>query len=272
MFLVLDLRGALARLELSLGWDVNVGEEGSIEGRDALKIDSASFDDVLETERERPALGVGDVDGAEGRGEALVLEEEEDLLLTGVHQGEGRSEVGLLGQASFAQLREPVAQIRRVYIDTYHIFGRTRHEHVIRGLDDRVSLLESHGRRGEVVVRVVKVDVDTPGELAAHVLVLLVRVVTRHPDAIVRDLYSLCARKSALSPFKVEDVVRHVGPVLTDVFGVVELLVDAAGLIDELCAGGPGGSEGPGALRGVEEELLDPLARVEGLDVAAAVL
>jgi len=101
---------------------------------------------------------------------------------------------------------------------------------------------------------------------------LFVVCITGQPDTIVRDLDLVLNSSGRLSPLEVEDVVRHVVPVLTDIFGVVELLVDAAGLVVELSASGPGGSQGPRALGWMEQELLNALARVESLDVATAVL
>jgi len=101
---------------------------------------------------------------------------------------------------------------------------------------------------------------------------LFVVCITGQPDTIVRDLDLVLNSSGRLSPLEVEDVVRHVVPVLTDIFGVVELLVDAAGLVVELSASGPGSSQSPRALGWMEQELLNALARVETLDVATAVL
>ena len=81
--------------------------------------------------------------------------------------------------------------------------------------------------------------------------------VASHPNAIIRDANSIVPRNFALAPFKVKDVVGDIGPVLAHIFRVVQLLVDSAGLIDELSAGCPRSSKGPRALCRVENELLD---------------
>ena len=96
--------------------------------------------------------------------------------------------------------------------------------------------------------------------------------ITGNPDTIVRDRKLVLDGSGRLSPLEVEDVVGHVVPVLADIFSVVELLVNTAGFVLELSAGGPGGSQGPRALGRVEQELLNALARVEALDVATTVL
>ena len=101
---------------------------------------------------------------------------------------------------------------------------------------------------------------------------LLVRGVTGNPDTVIRDHDSAFDSLGALTPLEVEDVVGNEVPGLADVFRVVELLEDAAWLVHELRARRPGGSQRPRALRGMEQELLHALSRVEGLDVAAAVL
>ena len=101
---------------------------------------------------------------------------------------------------------------------------------------------------------------------------LLVCGVAGHPDALIRNDNSLSDSNGGLSPLEVKDVVCYISPVLAEIFTVVELLVDAAGFVSELSACSPRGCKGPGALRWVEKELLDALARVEGLDVCTAVL
>ena len=101
---------------------------------------------------------------------------------------------------------------------------------------------------------------------------LLVVGVAGHPDAVVRDIEAVLDGGSALSPLEVKDVVGDVVPVLASVLRIVELFVDSAGLVLELSAGRPGGGQSPRALRRVEEELLDALARVKTLNVAATVL
>ena len=123
-----------------------------------------------------------------------------------------------------------------------------------------------------VIVRVVQINIDAPRHFLSQILMLLVVGVSCDPDAIVRNLKAVLDGCSALTPLEVEDVVRDVVPVLPDVLRVVDLLVDAARLVNELGASGPASGQRPGALRGVEKELLDALARVETLDVAAAVL
>ena len=64
---------------------------------------------------------------------------------------------------------------------------------------------------------------------------LRIRGVTSYPDPIIRNTDSVVSCNFTLTPLKVKDVVRHVVPVLTDVLRVVELLVDAAGLVREWC-------------------------------------
>lgn len=103
-------------------------------------------------------------------------------------------------------------------------------------------------------------------------LVVPVGGVTSHPDAVVRDRDAISNGSLTLTPFEIKDIIGHVVPVLTHVFGVVQFLVDAARLVQELGARGPGGSKSPGTLRRMEVELLDSLAGVEGLDVGTAIL
>lgn len=91
-------------------------------------------------------------------------------------------------------------------------------------------------------------------------------------DSAVRNIDARLGSQLGLAPLEVEDVVGNVVPLFADILGVVELLVDAAGLVGELSAGGPRGSKGPGALGRMEHELLDLLAAVEALHGSAAVL
>ena len=75
---------------------------------------------------------------------------------------------------------------------------------------------------------------------------VLIAGVARDEDTIVRDGSSddvdVIFSNAALPPLEVEDVVGNIGPVLANVLRVVELLVDAARFVQELCAGRPGGS------------------------------
>ena len=63
--------------------------------------------------------------------------------------------------------------------------------------------------------------------------------VASYPDAIIWNTDSVVPRNFALTPFKVEDIVGHIGPVFSHILGGVEFLIDAAGLIDKLSAGCP---------------------------------
>ncbi len=101
---------------------------------------------------------------------------------------------------------------------------------------------------------------------------LLVGRVSGDPDAFIRDMEAIFDSHWRLSPLEIKDVVSQISPVLANIFRVVQLFVNAAGLILELGTGGPRGSECPGALSWVEQELLDALAGVEGFHVGAAVL
>lgn len=66
-----------------------------------------------------------------------------------------------------------------------------------------------------------------------------IRSVTSYPDSIIRNTDSVVMCNFALTPFKVEDIVGDIGPVFSHIFGGVEFLIDAAGLIDKLSAGCP---------------------------------
>ena len=156
-----------------------------------------------------------------------------------------------------------------VYAD--HIFIGARDEHILGSLDDCVSLFQGEDWILEVVIRVVKVDVYTPLNPGCLVLMPRIRGVTSNPDSIIRNTDSVVTCNFALTPFKVEDIIGDIGPVLSHILGGVEFLIDAAGLIDKLSAGCPWGGESPRALRRVENELLDAFAGVKGLDVTATV-
>ena len=84
--------------------------------------------------------------------------------------------------------------------------------------------------------------------------------VASHPDAVVGDSDTISNGGFTLTPLEIKDIVGHIIPVLTHIFGVVEFLVDTARLVLELGARSPGGSKGPGALRRMEVELLNSLA------------
>ena len=68
---------------------------------------------------------------------------------------------------------------------------------------------------------------------------LRIRGVTSYPDPIIRNTDSVVSCNFTLTPLKVEDIVGDIGPVLSHVFGGVEFLIDAAGLINELSASCP---------------------------------
>lgn len=108
-----------------------------------------------------------------------------------------------------------------------------------------------------VVIRVEKINVDTPVELASSSLMLLVVGITRDPDAIIRDLVAILNSSGTLAPLEVENIVCNVVPVLAEILSVVKFFVDAARFILKFRASRPRGGEGPRALRGVEEVLLD---------------
>lgn len=158
-----------------------------------------------------------------------------------------------------------------INVDANHIFIGAWDEHILGSLDDCVSLFEGEDWILEVVVWVVEVDVYAPLDSSGLVLMLRIRGVTSYPDPIIRNTDSVVSCNFTLTPLKVEDIVGDIGPVLSHVFGGVEFLIDAAGLINELSASCPWGGEGPRALCRVENELLDALAGVQGLDVATTV-
>ena len=68
---------------------------------------------------------------------------------------------------------------------------------------------------------------------------LFVCGIASDPDTIIRNQESVFDGDWGLAPFKIEDVVGDVGPVLSHIFSVVQLLVNAAGLVLELSTGGP---------------------------------
>ena len=83
----------------------------------------------------------------------MILQEEEDLLLTCVHQGEGCGSDGVLGESRLLQVSEARPESRGVDSDTYLICCSARDEHVLRCLDDGVALLQGHHGCGiEVVI------------------------------------------------------------------------------------------------------------------------
>jgi len=82
-------------------------------------------------------------------------------------------------------------------------------------------LLEGQNVRFPVVVRVVKINVNAPGELASTILMLLVVAITRDPDTIIRNLVAILDCSGTLAPLEVEDVVRNVVPVLAEILRVV---------------------------------------------------
>ena len=149
---------------------------------------------------------------------------------------------------------------------------RKRDEHVLGRLDDSVSTFKCHHSVVEVVIRVVEIDINAPVEALAHGLMSLALSVAGHPDAVIRDIHALGLSNWRLTPLEIEYVVGHVVPGLAKILRVVELLVDAAGLILELSARSPRGCESPVALRRVVKEFKDAFTGVQGLDVSAAVL
>lgn len=67
---------------------INVGDEGAVQGVDALKVDCLGLNDVGEREGEVLGVRVRHVNVAEGRLCTVVLEEEPDLVLAGVEDRE----------------------------------------------------------------------------------------------------------------------------------------------------------------------------------------
>ena len=83
----------------------------------------------------------------------MILQEQENLFLTGVHQGKGCGSNGVLGESCLLQVSEAGSESRGVDSDTYLVCCCARDEHVLRCLDDGVALLQGHHRCGiEVVV------------------------------------------------------------------------------------------------------------------------
>ena len=82
------------------------------------------------------------------------------------------------------------------------------------------------------------------------------------PDAVIGNNNSLLYGIGRLTPFEVKDVVRHISPVLSDIFCVVEFFVDAARFIDvfKLSTSRPRGCKGPAFLGWMENEFLDAFA------------
>jgi hypothetical protein len=162
-------------------------------------------------------------------------------------------------QAGFLQVGESATVGGRVNVDANHIIVRARYEHILWCLNNGVALFKSHYRILEIIIRVVKINIDTPRQLSARILVTLVCSVTGDPDAIIGNYNSLRDGIWRLSPFEVKDVVRHKGPVLSNIFCVVEFFVNAAGFIYvfKLSASSPRGCKGPAFLGWMENELLD---------------
>ena len=100
-------------------------------------------------------------------------------------------------------------------------------------------MLESDHIVSRVVISVVQVNIDTPADLTATVLMLLIVAVTSVPDTIVGDGDTLFNSVGTLTPLEIKDVVGHVIPVLTNILRIVELFVNAAWRILKLSAGGP---------------------------------
>lgn len=64
---------------------------------------------------------------------------------------------------------------------------------------------------------------------------------------------------SSDAPSEVKDVVLEEEPSGAEILGHIQLLVNLAGVIFELSAVGPSGSQGPGLLSWVELKLMDLL-------------
>ena len=67
---------------------INVGDEGAVQGVDALKVDCLGLNNVGEREGEVLGVRVRHVNVAEGRLCTVVLEEEPDLVLASVEDRE----------------------------------------------------------------------------------------------------------------------------------------------------------------------------------------
>ena len=99
-----------------------------------------------------------------------------------------------------------------------------------------------------------------------------VSVVSGNENTLVRDADAVLGGEGRGSPLEIKDIVSDVVPFFTDILGVVQLLVDSAWFVHELSTGSPGGGKSPRPLGGMEHELVNLLARVEGLDVGSAVV
>ena len=97
------------------------------------------------------------------------------------------------------------------------------------------------------------------------------QLVPSHENALVGDLDSPFSGVLGGAPLKVKDIVCDIFPVHAEVGRRVQLFVDFALFLLEFGAGGPTRGQSPSPLRGVEEELMDLLARVKSSNLAAAV-
>ena len=107
----------------SLDRGVLVSNECAVEGRDTLKIDSASLDHIAETQGERATVGIRDIDATERSGKSLVLEEQKDLLFAGVHKSESRSQMRLCWESRLLEVSKAAAESCRVDAHAEHVLS-----------------------------------------------------------------------------------------------------------------------------------------------------
>ena len=84
------------------------------------------------------------------------------MLFACIHQGESRGQFSRGWHVDFLEVGESASVSRREDFDVDHVLGGARDEHVLRGLDDSVTLFKSHHVSLPVVIRVVQIDVDAP--------------------------------------------------------------------------------------------------------------
>mmetsp|Transcript_29703 Transcript_29703/g.45281 ORF Transcript_29703/g.45281 Transcript_29703/m.45281 type:complete len:288 (+) Transcript_29703:1730-2593(+) len=252
---------------------IAVGQVGTVERLNSFEVNcSVALDDVLERVSEAIAEAVRDEEVADGVGHLVVGDVEEDGLLRGVHDREVVGDVIVLGHAGLSEVEE--AHLCAGNVD---LNGLRRdslgHEHIMVGHHDGVASVKGLLLGLEEVIRVIQVDALLPS-LARSLVSLHIRLMgDENPGFMVLPSVRVSRAVGGHTPGEVEHVVLHVLPGGSHVLSRIKLLVDLARLVvSEVFARSPSGGQGPGPLLGMEMELVDALARVEGAEVGSAVL
>lgn len=133
-------------------------------------------------------------------------------------------------------------------------------EHVMVGLDDRVTIVQCQLLCLKEIIRVVKVDCGAPCFLLSVLVSTGGRVMSYENTLLRQALDTSLLGILCDTPCKIVHVFLEELPSGTKILGNIQFFVNFAGIITEFAAVSPSGSEGPLFLSRMELELVNLFA------------